>query len=97
MGFGGAVSAMLTSLKNNKRTRTTRFDDKPKSYYHSTIKKEKLVFKKLNDQDLAEAKKQIQTNSRDHNKKVLIYTIVAIILLSLFVYLLIIDSGRSFI
>ncbi len=97
MGFGGAVSAMLTSLKNNKRTRATRFDNKSESYYHSKNIKDKLVFKKLNDQDLAEAKKQIQTKTRAHNKKVLVYTIVSIILLSLFVYLLINESGRSFI
>lgn len=26
MGFGGSVAAMITSLKNNKRERKTRFD-----------------------------------------------------------------------
>ena len=41
MSFGGAVGAMITSLKNNKRTRVSAFD-KLKNYKE---KNDQLVFK----------------------------------------------------
>jgi len=85
MGFGGAVSAMQTSLKNNKRSRVSAF--KKMERYKDVKFKEGTIDKKASPALL----KQIRENIRKENKKnsrIAIITIssILIILLILFSY-----------
>jgi len=93
MGFGGSVAAMLATLKNNKRERTSRFDSKHLTNTNSQNASSKLVFKKLNNQDLAEVKKQIQQNAHAYKKKVAVLTIISLVLLAALILWLFLDSG----
>ena len=93
MGFGGSVAAMLATLKNNKRERTSRFDSKHRMNTTSQNASSKLVFKKLNDKDLYEVKKQIQQKASAHNKKVAVLTIISLVLLAALILWLFLDSG----
>lgn len=83
MGFGGAVSAMITSLKNNKRNRTSTFDklerfqkeDNDKLYFKNTASAEDLL--------------KIKLQLKKENKILLIKNCVLIILGLIIIYFLI--------
>ncbi len=62
MGFGGSVSAMISSLKNNKRSRVRTFD-KLKRYENVKYKKGKIE-KKATPQQLKEIRERIQKENR---------------------------------
>lgn len=81
MGFGGSVSAMITSLKNNKRTRVSTFK-KLKGYQNTSYKKGKIE-KKATPQQLKEIREKIQ---KENKKRVLItITVFSICVIVLFV------------
>lgn len=74
MSFGGAVAAMITSLKNNKRARVSAFDKMNGFENDSNIE---LHFeKKASQKQLHEIKEKIQSE----NKQILIKKIVFFIL-----------------
>ncbi len=82
MGFGGSVSAMISSLKNNKRSRTSTFE-KLKKYEKSTYKKE-LIEKKATPQQLKEIRERLQKeNKRRRIKTIAVMVIFAIVLVAL--------------
>ena len=62
MGFGGSVSAMISSLKNNKRSRVSTFD-KLKRYENAKYKKGKIE-KKATPQQLKEIRERLQKENK---------------------------------
>ena len=91
MGFGGSVSAMLASLRQNKRERVSRFE-KPNT--HKSKNNISLKFKKLSEKELIKAKAEIKRKSQSHKRKTMLYTLIALIILAVLVYWLFLDSGR---
>ena len=73
MSFGGAVSAMMTSLKNNKRTRVSAFN-KLKGYDGIKYKKGRIE-KKATPEQLKKIREKLQRE----NKKDLLITIIVIV------------------
>ncbi|MCB0459325.1 MAG: hypothetical protein R2821_02395 [Flavobacteriaceae bacterium] len=85
MSFGGAVSAMLTSLKNNKRSRVSAFE-KIKGYENIPYKKGKIE-KKATPLQLKEIREKLQKENKMNTVIVTIVSIiVAVILVVLFYY-----------
>ena len=82
MSFGGAVSAMVTSLKNNKRPRVSAFK-RLKGYENVKYKKGKIE-KKATPQQLKEIRERIQKE----NKKERIFTIVFMTTAVIILYIL---------
>ena len=66
MGFGGSVSAMVSSLKNNKRSRVSTFS-KLKRYENVKYKNGRIE-KKATPQQLKEIRERLQKE----NKKALL-------------------------
>lgn len=85
MGFGGSVSAMICSLKNNKRERKSAFK-KMKEYSNYASPSDRLVFKnKATEKDLSLIRKTV----RSENRKRLILNGIGLVLIGfLIVYLL---------
>ncbi|PHR90644.1 MAG: hypothetical protein COA80_15715 [Leeuwenhoekiella sp.] len=93
MGFGGSVSAMLATLKTNKRERKSRFDKK--GFDIKTAKYKSFVdFKKLTASEELKLKNQICKDSKNHNRKVMGYTAITLVILAVLIWLLFVDSGR---
>ncbi len=70
MSFGGAVSAMITSLNNNKRTRVSTFD---KIKNNTSKSKIKLHFKnEATSEELLKIKEKIRLENRKSFRKNLI-------------------------
>ncbi|CAM1342632.1 hypothetical protein [Tenacibaculum amylolyticum] len=81
MGFGGAVYAMVTTLKNNKRDRKSAFK-KMKQYESSSYKTDRLVFSKKATPDQL---KKIRTEIRNENRKRLVFKTVSIVTLCIII------------
>lgn len=75
MSFGGSVSAMVASLKANKRSRVSTFD-KIKEYKKS--KKSELHFdKKASPKELKEIKKRVlKQNNLIFKRKILFFNTI---------------------
>jgi len=85
MGFGGSVSAMLASLKNNKRSRVSTFK-KLKEYENISYKKGKIE-KKATPQQLKEIRERLQKeNKRNSTITVAVFAFSIIVLFVLFNY-----------
>ena len=82
MGFGGATSAMITSLKNNKRTRKTSFD-KLEDYQKESFSK--LSFnKKTNKEDLEKIRLRIKKEQKiTFFKNTLLFIFISLLLIYL--------------
>ena len=94
MGFGGAVSAMLATLKNNKRERKSRFDKKGLDI--QTPRHRPFVdHKKLNALEALKLKNQIRQDSRNYKRRVIGYTVISLLLVGALIWWLFIDSGKS--
>lgn len=80
MGFGGATSAMIASLKHNKRTRKTSFEKLERFLKEDN---NKLYFdKKSSKQDLERIRKETQKEQRiSFLKNALSFVLVAVILI----------------
>ena len=83
MGFGGAVSAMLTTLKNNKRERKIRFDiSTNNSGKHF---KPFVDHKKSTPEELKAIRLRLQAEQKAKNQKIAVWfgsaTILILILL----------------
>ena len=81
MGFGGSAAAMVTSMKNNKRSKSTTFKDM-KSYKKVTYSK--LNFhKKATPRQLQKIREELQAkNKKDFVRKL----IVIILFLTALIY-----------
>ena len=85
MGFGGSVSAMISSLKNNKRERKSAFE-KMKNHSDYSIKSDSLVFKnKASEEALREIGKKIRLENR---KRLLVNGIGLLVIATIIFYLL---------
>ena len=83
MSFGGAVSAMVTSLKNNKRSRVSAF--KKMEGYADVKYKEGTIDKKASAQQLREIRERLQReNKRDSYIAIISITLSIVILYILF-------------
>ncbi len=78
MSFGGAVSAMQTSLKNNKRSRVSAF--KKMERFQDVKYKEGTIVKKASPQLLKEIRERIQKENRQ-NTRILIISFATIVFL----------------
>ncbi|WP_439131403.1 hypothetical protein [Polaribacter sp.] len=73
MSFGGAVSAMITSLKNNKRTRVSAFD---KIKNNTTKSKIKLHFnKEATSEELLKIKENSHKKTGNNSEKTLLFLV----------------------
>ena len=83
MSFGGAVSAMATSLKNNKRPRVSAFK---KLEVYKDFKYKKGTFdKKASPQQLREIREHLQKK----NKKDSVIAIISITSIIVILYILV--------
>ena len=83
MSFGGAVSAMVTSLKNNKRPRVSAF--KKMEGYKDVKYKKGTIDKIASPKQLREIRERLQReNKRDSLIKIISITSIIIILYILF-------------
>ena len=84
MSFGGAVSAMVTSLKNNKRDRKSALKKLKENGEYS--QKTELHFDKLaSPSQLREIRERIQKENKTRARKKIIVLIVICIILIYFV------------
>ena len=80
----GSISAMIASLKANKRTRVSTFD-KIKGYNKSD--KSELYFdKKASPIELKKIKKRVQKKNDASSKRKIVILIISIIVLLTFLY-----------
>ena len=79
MGFGGSVAAMLATLKNNKRERTSTFELMKDG---NSRKKTLLHFKnKASKRDLAKIQERLQKENRKVFRRNMLIFIVALTIL----------------
>ncbi|MAZ26103.1 MAG: hypothetical protein CL868_03365 [Cytophagaceae bacterium] len=82
MGFGGAVSAMITSLKNNKRERKSRFDTPMLGY-----RPKKFVdHKKCSPEHLEAIRKRIKAEQSLIRLRANVLTSISLILIIALLY-----------
>lgn len=84
MGFGGAVQAMITSLKNNARKRKTLYDNK--GYFEG--KQEKIPFKerKTDPAKLRAFRLKLKKERQQEKKRnFVVYAIVVLMMMMAFI------------
>lgn len=87
MSFGGSVSAMITSLKNNSRGKRTGYFDKKQN--HSKSKKQKknpLLEKKATPEQLEEIRMRLKKENKRNTLLILAVTFIILALASVLVY-----------
>ncbi len=85
MSFGGSVSAMITSMKNNSALRKNHrksWQDVGQSYHYNLREKEKSEKPKMSAEELAAFKTKLQHEARQRNLKI----VVTISLLALLIF-----------
>lgn len=88
MSFGGAVQAMITSLKNNSRRghRTNYFE---KGHHKTSGKSTGIPVIKISEEKRKAMRDQlIAENKRDEQKVMVIFTVLLVIMISAAVYFL---------
>lgn len=86
MAGSGFAQFMISSIKSNsRRTRHTSFD-KNKLLNNISKKKSKLVFKKATQQQLFKIRNQLQKSNQVYQYKVIFFTFVFIIFISVLLY-----------
>lgn len=86
MGFGGSVSGMLTSLKNNKRPRKSALK---KYKQHKFEEKGNLHFnKKASQKQLLEIRQKIQNENRKRTRLYLLFFFAFIVSILVILYFL---------
>ncbi|WP_127844774.1 hypothetical protein [Psychroflexus aestuariivivens] len=87
MGFGGSVSAMITSLKNNSRGKRQSYFDKKQN--HSKSKKQNknpLLEKKASPEQLQEIRMRLKKENKRNTLLILAVTFIVIALAAVFAY-----------
>ncbi len=83
MSFGGSVASMITSLKNNKRSRVSTF--KKLKGYESIQYKEGIIDKKATPEQLKAIREKLQKeNRRSYIIQIVFFVLFFMILYSLF-------------
>jgi hypothetical protein len=86
MSFGGSVSAMISSLKNNARAKRKTYFDKNDSYKKGSDLKTEYDFQEVSADESEHIKERIRANAKKENKKrvfFLILSVMAIIIVFL--------------
>jgi hypothetical protein len=88
MSFGGSVSAMLSSIKNNARAkRKTYFDRDNKYSKNGEEKRNPLLDKKATPEQLAEIRNSlIKENKKDLIKNLIMIVVVLVLIISLLLF-----------
>ena len=88
MSFGGSVSAMLSTIKNNARAkRITYFDRDNKLSKNGEEKRNPLLNKKATPEQLAEIRNRlIKENQKNRIKNLLIIVILLACIISLLIF-----------
>lgn len=84
MGFGGAVSSMITSLKNNARGKRNTYFDRDNRVSKEKIEINKLLEKKATPEQLHKIRKEIAESNKKNqikNVKIIIITVVLLLLI----------------
>jgi len=84
MSFGGSVSAMITSLKNNARARKSLFDKTDYFRMNNSSNLKNKPTKKASAKQLKKVRKQMA----EENKKLIVKRILALIISGLILMLL---------
>lgn len=88
MGFGGAVSAMITSLKNNSRQKKRAHFDKNSTGGYGDYQKPEYNFPEATPQVLRQVREKMENQKKVFQRKAIIVGILFIILaVSLLIYL----------
>lgn len=78
MGGGGSISSMISSLKNNKRSRVNTLE-KLKDYKKSNYKKG-VITKQATPQQLREIRERLQKENKKQLQTKIVFAIVFIII-----------------
>ena len=87
MSFGGSVSAMISSLKNNSRAKRKSYFDNKNNKYSNENEKKSVAYKKATPEQIAEIKnKLMKENKKERLKNIIfvIFALISIIMLLLF-------------
>ena len=86
MGFGGAVSAMVTSLKNNSRTkRKTFFEGNDVGLKNRELEMKTLLDKKATPEQLVKIRNEIIVRNRKEKiKSIILISIISLLIISAF-------------
>ncbi|MDB2384876.1 hypothetical protein N9V96_00195 [Polaribacter sp.] len=88
MSFGGAVSAMIASIKSNARGKRKTFFDR-KHTYKKRVAEDKLLQKKASPKQLQQIRKKLaKQNKRERTKTILVIIITILLFTLLFFFLL---------
>lgn len=91
MSFGGSVSAMIKSLKDNRSLleRNGKFKSNNRNGIYSDKKEDKLEFKEVSEEELFLIKKRIHENLRKQKRKqvnILLFSILTTIIILTIVF-----------
>ena len=87
MSFGGSVSAMITSLKNNSRSKNRKsYFKKDKSFSNKENEKNVFLDKKATPEQLEAIRKNIRKNNRRDKMVNVIILVFAIIVTAFIIY-----------
>jgi len=87
MSFGGSVSAMITTLKNNARERNTIFDRKNRAIRKGN-KKRYVTDKKATTKQLHKIRKRIKKENRLKAIKAIFLTLLILVIIRLLIFFL---------
>lgn len=86
MGFGGSVSAMIASIKNNSRAKRKTVFDRKYNYKKKQVN-DKLLSKKATSKQLEEIRKKIaQQKKKERYKNLVVITLSLAIMIILTIY-----------
>ncbi|WP_162984895.1 hypothetical protein [Mesonia aquimarina] len=86
MSFGGSVHAMITTLKNNARSRSTYFD---KEYSSVKSKQAGIPIEKISPEELQKIRIRLQKENKQRTRKrILIFSVIFLLIAALTIFLL---------
>ncbi|WP_457617385.1 hypothetical protein [Lutibacter sp.] len=88
MSFGGSVSAMISSIKNNTRAKRKTYFDRKTSSFRKRDKKNVLDEKKTTPEQLANIREKLAKENRKKSIKTALFIVfIAILIILLLVYI----------
>lgn len=92
MSFGGSVSAMIASVKNNKRTRKSAIEKLDRLNEFSSSKTQLVFQKKATEEQL----QQIRRDMRHNNFKRSVFSSIAILCIMITLIVILINLNNIF-
>ncbi|WP_139958839.1 hypothetical protein [Flavicella sediminum] len=84
MSFGGSVAAMITSIKNNARTKRKSYFERDHSVSKQQTKLDKLLQKKASPKQLKAIKDKIIQENNKRNLRIILSTLIILITIYFF-------------